>query len=188
MTQQRLGVYNNDWFDRGRPLWVEALWILASVYFSSSLPGSTPRRWLLGLFGARIGRGVVVKPRVRIKFPWKLNVGDDVWIGEAAWIDNLAEVSIGNDVCVSQGVYICTGSHDWQSESFDLLVKPVEIEQGAWLGSYSRIAPGVVVGNHAVIGMGAVLTVDADPSMVYLGNPAVPTRTRYPDAGQTTSS
>lgn len=182
MTQQRLGVYNNDWFDRGRPFWVEAVWILASIYFSSSLPGSKARAWLLKLFGAQVGRGVVLKPRIRVKFPWKLSLGDDVWLGEAAWIDNLAQVKIASDCCISQGAYICTGSHDWASETFDLIVKPVVIEQGAWLGSYCRIAPGVTVGDDAVIGMGAILTTDADPGMVYLGNPALPVRRRFSEA------
>ena len=89
---------------------------------------------LLRAFGAQIGRGVVIKPDVRIKFPWRLVVGKHTWIGQEAWIDNIAEVTIGSHVCISQGVYLCTGSHDHRKRAFDLIHKPIRVGDGAWLG------------------------------------------------------
>lgn len=169
---QNLGDYQNDWFDRGRPLWVDALWILVSLFVSSTLPGSSVRVFLLRRFGAEIDQGVVIKPRVRIKFPWRLAIGRNSWIGEGAWIDNLADVKIGQDCCVSQGVYICTGNHDWSQPSFDLKVEPVILEDGCWLGAFSKIAPGVTIQRSAVVAMGAIVFSDVDENMVVSGNPA----------------
>ena len=178
MTRQQLGSYRNEWFDRGRPAVVEALWILASIFVSSSLPGSGPRVWLLKLFGARLGTGVVIKPGVKVKFPWRLEIGEHTWIGEGAWIDNLDWVRIGDNCCLSQGVYICTGSHDWSKSTFNLIVKPVSILDGSWLGASCQLAPGVTVGEDAVIAMGSTLVGDAEPSSVYQGNPAQKVRAR----------
>ena len=101
------------------------------MFVSSSIPGSAHRCFLLRAFGAKIGRGVNIKPRVKVKFPWRLIVGNHSWIGEAVWIDNLAEVEIGANCCVSQGAYLCTGSHDWNSRKFTLITKPIRVEDGA---------------------------------------------------------
>ena len=113
-TPTNLASYNNTDFQRGAPRWKEALWLAVSaVFFRHSLAvwnGAKIR--LLRLFGAEIGRGVLLKPCVTIKFPWKLTIGDHAWIGEGAWIDNLAEVTIGSHVCLSQGAMLLTGTHD----------------------------------------------------------------------------
>jgi putative colanic acid biosynthesis acetyltransferase WcaF len=175
----KLSEFDNRAFERGRPSWVEACWrVLEGLLFASWLPGSGWRAGLLRLFGARIGRGVVIKPRVRVKFPWRLEVGDHSWIGESVWIDNLAPVRIGHDCCLSQGAYLCTGSHDWVARRFDLVVKPITIADRAWLAAGSRLAPGVAVGEGAVLGLGAVATGDLQPWTIYAGNPAVPVRER----------
>ena len=178
MSKVRLKDYNNDWFERGRPALVELAWILASVFVSSSIPGNALRVGLLRLFGARIGKGVVIKPGVKVKFPWRLSINDDSWIGEGAWLDSLVQIDIGANCCLSQGVYVCTGNHDWSSETFDLVVKPVSIEDGAWIGAFARIAPGVTIRQSAVVAMGAVITADAEAETIYAGNPAAPVKTR----------
>jgi putative colanic acid biosynthesis acetyltransferase WcaF len=103
---------------------------------------------------------VVIKPRVNVKFPWRLEIGDHSWIGEGAWIENLAPVVIGSHVCVSQGAYLCTGSHDWSRVTFDLVTKPIRIDDSAWICAKAVIAPGVTVGKGAVVGLGAVATAD----------------------------
>jgi len=172
MTHQRLGDYDNSWFLRGRPRHVEALWILASIFVSSSIPGSGLRCWFLRRFGAVIGDGVVIKSRVRVKFPWRLSVGSNSWIGEGVWLDNLAQIDIGSDCCVSQGVYVCTGNHDWSSETFDLVTEPVSIRDGCWVGAFARIAPGVTLGVDAVVAMGGVIVGNVPASTVFGGNPA----------------
>ncbi|MEI9852612.1 MAG: WcaF family extracellular polysaccharide biosynthesis acetyltransferase [Sphingomonas sp.] len=168
-----LGAYVPTGFARGRPAAVEALWLLVQALFVSSwLPGSWHRRLLLRAFGARIGRKVVLKPGVRVKFPWRLAIGDNSWIGEAAWIDNLAEVRIGADCCVSQGAYLCTGSHDWSAPGFDLMTRPIALEPGAWIGARASVGPGVTVGRGAVLALGSVATRDLNPWTLYRGVPA----------------
>lgn len=152
--------------------------MLACVFFTSGLPGSRIRVWLMRFFGAQVGQGVVVKPRVRITFPWRVSVGDHSWIGEGTWLDSLDHISIGSNCCLSQGVYICTGNHDWSSETFDLVVKPVNIYDGAWIGAYARLSPGVTIGQCAVVSMGAVQVSDAEPNKIYAGNPAVAIKER----------
>jgi putative colanic acid biosynthesis acetyltransferase WcaF len=168
-----LARFRNPNFDRARPIWFEALWVVTQALFVSSwLPGSGHRRLLLKLFGARIGVGVVIKPNVRIKFPWRLEIGDHTWIGEEAWIDNLALVTIGSNVCISQGAYLCTGSHDWSSPTFDLIVKPITIGDGAWVAAKSTVGPGVTVGEGAVLGLASTTSKDLDPWSIYSGAPA----------------
>lgn len=169
----RLAEFNNDDFDRGRSRTVEVCWrVVEGVFFNSWLPGSGWRAWLLRAFGAEVGKGVVIKPHVRVKFPWRLRVGNHSWIGESVWIDNLAEVSIGNDCCISQGAYLCTGSHRWDKETFDLETKPIVIEDQCWVGAMARIAPGVVMGQGAVLMMGSTAIVDLAAAYVHDGHRA----------------
>jgi putative colanic acid biosynthesis acetyltransferase WcaF len=131
------------------------------------------RSHLLRLFGARIGANMYMKPGVRVKFPWYLSVGDHCWIGEDAWIDNLAPVSVGSHVCISQGAYLCTGNHDWTKPNLKLFTRPIRIERGAWVGAKTVVGPGVTVGEGAVLTAGSVATKDLVPFGVYAGNPAV---------------
>ncbi len=178
MAPQRLGEYNNDWFDRGRPFYIEALWMLASIFLTSSIPGNWIRCHLLRAFGANIANGVVIKPRVRVKFPWRLAIGQDSWIGEGVWLDSLAQVDIGSNCCLSQGVYICTGNHDWTRPTFDLSVEPVTVCDGSWVGAFALIAPGVTLGENSVVAMGSVIVDDVPESTVYGGNPATLIKSR----------
>ncbi|MEM1154329.1 MAG: WcaF family extracellular polysaccharide biosynthesis acetyltransferase [Pseudomonadota bacterium] len=155
------------------------VWLITQALFVSSWqPSSWLRIACLRLFGAHIGQGVVMKPHVRVKYPWKLRIGNYSWVGESVWIDNLVEVSIGSSCCLSQGVYLCTGNHDWSKSTFDLITKPIALEESAWLGAFSRVSPGVVVGQAAVLTMGSVTSENLEPFTVYSGNPAMATRTR----------
>lgn len=174
-----LGAYTSGGFVRGRPLVVELLWIvLQAMFVSSFLPGNWHRRFLLRAFGARIGARVVLKPGIRVKFPWRLTVGDNSWIGELAWIDNLAEVNIGQDCCVSQGAYLCTGSHNWSQPGFDLITGPITLEPGAWVAARAYVGPGVTLHRGAVLGLGGVAGRDLDPWTIYAGVPAVAVKQR----------
>ncbi len=170
----RLDLYRNPDFDRGAPRWKEAAWLVVSgLLVATWLPGSGWRRSLLRLFGARIGQGVVFKPGVTVKFPWKLAIGDHSWIGEHVWIDNLAEVRIGSHACLSQEVYVCTGSHDWSLDSFDLITRPVVVGDEAWICARSSLAPGTIVEEGAVVGLGSVARGTLSRWSVHGGNPAV---------------
>ena len=127
---------------------------------------------VLRLFGARIGRGVKIKPAVQIKFPWRLKIGAYSWIGEQVWIDNLAEVSIGDNCCISQGAYFCTGNHDRFRETFDLLVQPIVLQSHVWVCAHAIVGPGVTIGEGAALSLGSVAVKNLKPWSIYSGNPA----------------
>lgn len=150
------------------------LWYLVNVLvFANPLfPFYGPKRLFLRLFGAQIGHGVIIKPRVIIKHPWRLTIGENSWIGEGVWIDNLVEVVIGCNTCISQGAYLLTGNHDYKSTAFTLITKPIKIEDGAWIGAGGIVCPGINVGRNAVLTVGSVLTRDAEANSIYTGNPA----------------
>lgn len=133
---------------------------------------------ILKLFGSKIGKGVIIKPGVNIKYPWLLAIGDYSWIGEDVWIDNLAQVTIGLNCCISQGALLLCGNHNFRSETFDLIVKPITIEDGAWVGAKSVVCPGVTVKEDAIITVGSVATKSLDAATIYQGNPAVSKRKR----------
>ena len=132
----------------------------------------------LKLFGATVGTGVVIKPSVNIKYPWKLQIGNHSWIGEEVWIDNLSEVIIGDSVTLSQASMILTGSHDHTKETFDFISLPVILKEGAWIGAKAVIHGGVTVGSHAILGINAVAETNLQPYTIYKGNPAVPVMKR----------
>ena len=182
MSRVDLEQYKKDPKIRGRSILVDVLWNVVQFLFVSSFqPSSSLRIFLLRMFGAKIGKGVVIKPYTRIKFPWKLQVGDHSWIGESVWIDNLDTVTIGNHCCLSQLVYVCTGDHDWKSPSFALRHEPVNIEDEVWLCARSTVAPGITIGEGAVMAIGSVATHDLDAWMIHTGNPAHPIRRRKID-------
>jgi putative colanic acid biosynthesis acetyltransferase WcaF len=175
-----LSRYEDDGLDPGRPFVVRALWLVveALVLLNPVVTSYALKRALLRLFGARVGDGVLIKPGVHVKYPWRLEIGDHAWIGERVWIDNFVLVRIGASACVSQGAYLCTGNHDWSDPAMRRFVAPVVVGDGAWVGAFARIAPGVSVGDEAVVGLGAVLVEDAEAHGIYAGNPAVWTRER----------
>lgn len=171
--------FNSSKLSRGRSRPIEAAWLLVHwLFISSWIPGSAHRRIILRLFGAKIGNRVILKPFVRVKFPWRLEVGDDSWIGEDVWIDNLDRVAIGSNCCISQGTYLCTGSHDWSRSTFDLSTRQIDIMDGAWLAAFCVVGPGVRVGAGAVLALGSVATQDLESWYIYKGNPAAKIRRR----------
>lgn len=110
----------------------------------------------LRLFGAKVGIGVVIRSRVNITFPWKLEIGDHVWIGDEVLILSLAPVRIGTNVCLSQRAFVCTGSHDFRSEGFDLITKPVVIGDGCWVAACAFIGPGAILPQGTMVRAGEV--------------------------------
>lgn len=175
----RLDSYDNSTFQRGCSNFVEILWILFGLpIFSCRMPGSRWRSALLRLFGGSVGVDVVWKSRVIIKFPWRLSVGSYSWIGEAVWIDNLAFVEIGEHVCISQGAYLCTGSHDLSKSTFDLITKPIRVESGVWVCARSIICPGAVLMTGSVLSVGSVARGRLEKGKIYRGNFAKPTGVR----------
>jgi putative colanic acid biosynthesis acetyltransferase WcaF len=170
----RLDRFDNAWYTPGRSLLVRVLWMALSRFvLATSLPWpSVAKRALLRAFGASVGTGVVVKPSVRVKYPWHLSIGDNAWIGEGVWLDSLGPVTIGANACLSQGVMVETGNHDWTKPTFDLIVRGVVIEDGAWAAVRSLLLPGAHLSSHAVLGAGSVLSGPTEPYGIYVGVPA----------------
>jgi putative colanic acid biosynthesis acetyltransferase WcaF len=150
------------------------LWYSFSLIFfkSSWVPFSFFKVFILRIFGAKIGKSVVIKPNVNIKYPWKLSLGNHVWIGENVWIDNLDNVVIGNNVCISQGAFLLCGNHNYKKESFDLITKPIIVEDGVWIGAKSTVLLGVTANSHSILSAGSVTSKNLEPYSIYKGNPA----------------
>jgi putative colanic acid biosynthesis acetyltransferase WcaF len=170
-----LSSFNNDWYSPGKSALIRLVWYYVNTWFinSYSFPFSGIKIKVLRLFGAKIASGCVIKPAVNIKYPWKLTVGKNVWIGENVWIDNLDEVSIGDNVCLSQGAFLLCGNHNYKKTSFDLIVRPIQLKEGAWIGAKTTICPGTIVGSHAVVSVGAIASNVLEDYGIYKGNPAV---------------
>lgn len=160
--------YNDSSFVK-RVIWL----LIGSFFINSYFPSPIIFKLiLLRLFGAKIGKRNVIKPKVNIKYPWLLEIGNDCWIGEEVWIDNLAKVVIGNNVCLSQGSMLLTGNHDYSTESFDLKIGEIELENGVWIGAKAIVCPNVVCKDHAVLAVGSIAMKTLEPYSVYKGNPA----------------
>ncbi len=179
MKKVDLGRYSNSWYKRETVL-RRVLWYFTSSIFFSFFPPwpSTLKVFFLRAFGAKVGRGAVIKPNVNIKYPWLLEMGDNVWLGEGIWIDNLGKVKIGNNVCISQGASIFTGNHDYKKETFDLLINDVTIEDGVWVGAKAIVCPGAVLKTHSVVSVGSVVTCATEEFTIYQGIPAQEIRKR----------
>jgi putative colanic acid biosynthesis acetyltransferase WcaF len=160
--------------------WKVLLWYFINYYiFNSSFPWPYGlKRWILIVFGARVGKGLVIKTRVLIKNPWRLVIGSHCWIGESVWIDNLADITVGNNVSISQGAMLLTGNHDYTVSSFPYRLGKITIEDGVWIGAKSVVCPGITCKSHSILTVNSVATKDLEAWSIYTGNPAVFQRTR----------
>jgi putative colanic acid biosynthesis acetyltransferase WcaF len=151
-----LSKFNNSGFSRGAPRWKEAMWWLCrSLLFAPWFPvPSSLKVAALRVFGAKVGSGVVIRSRVNITFPWKLEIGDHVWIGDEVLILSLDRVKIGSNVCLSQRTFLCTGSHDFRAEGFDLITKPIEIGDSCWIAACAFVGPGARVPSGTMVKAG----------------------------------
>lgn len=174
-----LSTFNNSSFDPGGNAITRTLWYFVNaIVLKGAMPFMRPKRFWLRIFGAEIGKGLVIKPHVSVKYPWNLEIGDNVWIGENVWIDNLGKVKIGSNVCLSQGAMILSGNHNFSKRNFELMVKEISIEDGAWLGAKSLVCQGVTVGSHAVLSVSSVASENLEPYGIYRGNPAIKIKDR----------
>ena len=175
MRKQNLKNYKlpKNW-TRGKTFFFEMLWqVFFKPIISSSFPGTIWRKLILSFFGAKLGKSIRLSPGIKIKMPWRLSIGDYSWIGEDVWIDNLAMVKIGENVCVSQGTYFCTGNHDFKKENFNLKCAPIFIESESWIGSKVVIGPGNIIGRGSVVKMGSVITKNIPPQSIFTENKTI---------------
>jgi putative colanic acid biosynthesis acetyltransferase WcaF len=176
-----LSKFNNGWYVIGNNRISVFIWYLINIIFLKNPlnPSSAIKVFVLKLFGAKIGKGVVIKPSINIKYPWKLIVGNHVWIGENVWIDNLAEVYIADNVCISQGAMLLTGNHNYKLSTFDLIIGEIILEEGVWIGAKSVVCPGVKCESHSVLTVGSIATKSLEPYTIYQGNPAIKIKERF---------
>jgi len=180
LPKTRLERYDNSWYDPGAGSLKRLVWYFVNVLvFNHGLfPFSSVKTFILRMFGAKVGKSVVIKPSVNIKYPWLLKIGDHAWIGENVWIDNLACVDIGSNCCLSQGSFILCGNHNYKKETFDLMVESVVLGEGAWLGAKSILCPGSTMEEHSILTAGSVGKGRLDSRWIYQGNPAEKLRQR----------
>lgn len=177
--RRSLGGFTGAGYDKGRNVIWQAGWQLASA--ALVMPWFVPSRVrtaVLRLFGASIGAGVNMRAGVRVHWPWKLEIGDDSWIGERVWLLNLEPIRIGNDVCISQGAFLCTGSHDHRSATFEFDNAPIRVDDGAWIAAKATVLRGVTVGADAIVGATALVTKDIAPGAAVLAPRAQISETR----------
>lgn len=165
---------------RGRNgVWVQMWWLVQATVFAWSpqfLYGW--RRFLLRAFGARVGKGVIIRPTATVTYPWKVSIGDYAWIGDDVCLYSLGEIAIGENAVVSQKSYLCTGSHDYQSTDFAIYARPITIEPEAWVGADVFVGPGITIGRGAVVGARSSVLSDMPPMMICVGYPAKPVKPR----------
>jgi putative colanic acid biosynthesis acetyltransferase WcaF len=165
---------------RGRNAFICQLWWIVqdTLFRWSPQPMYGFRRWLLTLFGAKIGKNVLLRPTVKTTYPWKLTIGDNSWIGDDVHLYTLGEIVIGSSVCVSQDSYLCTGSRDPGQINFPIYAKPIVIKDQAWVAADVFIMPGITIGTGALVGVRSVVTADVPPLAVAVGSPAKVIRQR----------
>ena len=168
--------YDQSKFDRGRPGWVILLWWLVQAIAFPLIPHPVNglRRWLLRLFGAKIGFGVIIRPTARFTYPWKIEIGDYSWIGDDVVLYSLDRIAIGKHCVISQKSYLCTGSHDPEDPAFGLIAASVIINHGVWIATDCFIGPGVEIGANALIGARSSVFKNMPAGFVCMGTPCRP--------------
>jgi putative colanic acid biosynthesis acetyltransferase WcaF len=182
MTKVRLEQFDSSFgLNRGTSKIKEALWYLIKIiFFLSAFPyPSKFKVFLLRSFGAQIGMGVVLKPRINIHFPWKLTIGNHVWIGEEVFLLNFEKLTIGDNVCISQRAFLCGGNHDYTIPSMPYRNGPIILEDGCWVGANVFVGPNVIIGSESVISAGSVVTKSLQSNGIYRGNPAEFVKNRW---------
>lgn len=165
---------------RGRSAFICQLWwsVQSTLFAWSPQFMYKFRNFLLRLFGAKIGKHVLIRPTVRVTYPWKLTIGDFSWIGDQVELYTLGNIRIGKHTVISQRCYICTGSHDYSVPTFDIFAQDINIGDGVWIASDVFIAPGIYVGDGAVVGVRSTVLDDLPSGMICFGYPAKPVKER----------
>ena len=168
-----------------RNLAARMLWnvVYALLFRHSPRPMFAWRATLLRAFGAKLGANPKIYPGAIIWAPWNLLCGDLVAIADAAEVYNPAPMHFGSHAIVSQGAYLCGATHDYNAAAFPLLAYEMRFGAYSWICARAAVAPGVQVGEGAVLGLGSVATRSLEPWTVYGGNPAVALKPRVRTAG-----
>lgn len=170
----RLDRYNQSWYSRGRNSFFVLLWwlIQGSLFRFSLHPMYAWRRFLLRIFGAKIGKGVQIRANAKFTYPWKVSVGNYTWIGDNVEFYSLDQIVVGEHCVISQHSYLCTGSHDIEDPYFSLITKPIHIKDGAWLASDVFVYPGITIGEMSVVAARSTVLKDIPSNEIHAGSPA----------------
>ncbi|AXP80579.1 Putative acetyltransferase [Mariniflexile rhizosphaerae] len=147
-------------------------------FVQASLFGCSPqfmygwRRFILRCFGAKIGKGAIIRPSAQITYPWKVTIGDYSWVGDEVVLYSLGDIEIGNNTVISQRSYICTGSHDYTKIDFPIYSKKIVIEDACWLATDVFVAPGITIKQGTVVGARSSVFKDLEAFSMYAGSPA----------------
>ena len=173
MEKVNLSLYNNSWYNPGSKIKC-IIWYFTNLLFfkNSFFTSISIKKFILKLFGAKIGLGFVIKNNVNIKYPWNLIIGDNCWIGEDVWIDNLDFIYFEDNVCISQGAFLFCGNHNFKLAKFDLMLAPITLKEGSWVGAKSIVCPGVTLNSHSILSAGSLANNDLDAYYIYQGVPA----------------
>jgi putative colanic acid biosynthesis acetyltransferase WcaF len=157
-TDRRLANFTGAGYDKGRSKAWQAAWFATqNLVFGAWWCPARLRPRILRAFGADIGERVFIRHRVRVLWPWKLTIGDDCWIGEDAWLLNLEPITIEHDVCISQGAFLCTGSHNHRDPAFGYDNAPISVGSGAWIAAMSIVLRGSTVAPGTLLRAGTTL-------------------------------
>jgi putative colanic acid biosynthesis acetyltransferase WcaF len=159
---------------RGRQGWyVQLWWIVQALLFKTSPQFMYGwRRFLLRLFGAKIGERVIIRPSAHIQFPWRVSIGNYAWVGDNVTLYSLGTIRIGENAVISQGSYLCAGSHDYRDQSFPIYAMPVTVEAECWLATDVFVGPGVTIGKGTVVGARSSVFKSLPRGKVCAGSPA----------------
>ena len=165
---------------RGRSAVMVQLWWLvqASLFAWSPQFAYGWRRAVLRYFGAQVGAGVLLRPSVRITYPWKVVIKELTWIGDDVVLYSLGDIHIGSHAVVSQGSYVCAADHDYREADFPIRARPVRIDDQVWVGTRVFVGPGVHIAQAAVVGACSAVFADLPPAMVCVGSPCRPVKPR----------
>lgn len=174
-----LSKFNNSWYNPGNKIKI-LLWYFFNAFVLQNKynPSSKIKILVLRWFGAKIGKGVIIKPSVSVKYPWKLTIGNYCWIGENVWIDNLDEVIIEDNVCISQGALLLCGNHNYKKSTFDLIIGKIVLKEGVWIGAKAIVTQNVTCQSHSLLTVNSVASSGLEAYGIYKGNPAVKIKTR----------
>lgn len=173
MKYQDLSLFTMPPGFRGRSAVVVQLWwIVQAILFRPSPQFMYGwRRWLLRRFGAQVGAGVILRPTVRVQFPWKVSIGDYAWVGDDVVLYSLGPITIGEHAVISQKSYLCTGSHDPADKAFPIFHRPITIEPECWLASDVYVGPGVTIGRGTIVGARSSVFKDLPAGKLFVGTP-----------------
>ncbi len=180
MKSQNLKLYKTPKGFRGRSkITVQLWWFVYALFFKISPQALYGwRRFLLRIFGAKIGKDVIIRPSVQITYPWKVTIGDYSWIGDDVVLYSLGKITIGSNAVISQRSYLCTGSHDYTKPNFPIFAKEIIIKDQCWLATDVFVSPGITINEGTVVGARSTVVKDLDAFSVYAGSPTIRLKNR----------